>query len=76
MERLTPWVGLTAQENVFIKRLVRGRRLFGILHALRWEAFDDTLQEALNAHVSSDGGGGCRFWTILEVARTTRPDFC
>ena len=43
MERWTPKVGLTKQEQMMMKRLTRVRALFGFLRLQRHELFDGAL---------------------------------
>lgn len=57
MERWSPRVELTKQEQVIMKRLTRVRALFGFLRRQRHVLFDDTFQEALAAMYRDTGAG-------------------
>jgi hypothetical protein len=57
MNRWTPPVELTAQEERLLKRLNRVRPLFGFLRLHRHEFFDDAFQEKLEAAYRDTGAG-------------------
>ena len=57
MERWSPPVELTKQEQMLMKRLKRVRALFGFLRQQRHVLFDDAFQDAL-AEMYRDTGAG------------------
>ena len=57
MQRWSPRVELTKQEQFLMKRLVRVRALFGFLRRQRHVLFDDVFQDAL-AQMYRDTGAG------------------
>jgi hypothetical protein len=57
MERWSPRVDLTKQEQVIMKRLTRVRALFGFLRRQRHVLFDDAFQERLAAMYRDTGAG-------------------
>jgi hypothetical protein len=57
MERWTPRVGLSAQEKILIKRLVRVRTLFAFFRLHRHELFDDGFQDQLESMYRVTGAG-------------------
>jgi hypothetical protein len=57
MERWTPPVALSPQEQLLMKRLTRVRKLFGFLREHRHDLFDDTFQAQLEAMYRDTGAG-------------------
>ena len=57
MERWSPPVDLSRQEQMLMKRLVRVRALFGFLRLHRHELFDDAFQEQLEGMYRQTGAG-------------------
>ena len=57
MERWTPPVELTRQEQMLMKRLTRVRALFGFLRLHRHELFDDEFQTQLEEMYRTTGAG-------------------
>jgi hypothetical protein len=57
MDRWNPPVGLTAQEEMLLKRLHRVRPLFGFLRRHRHELFDDAFQAKLEEVYRETGAG-------------------
>lgn len=57
MERWSPPVGLSKQEQLLMKRLTRVRTLFGFLRQHRHELFDETFQEQLESMYRTTGAG-------------------
>jgi hypothetical protein len=57
MERWSPPVELTKQEQMLMKRLKRVRALFGFLRQQRHVLFDDAFQEALAGMYRETGAG-------------------
>src|SRR5262245_41036907 len=57
MERWSPPVELSRQEQVLMKRLTRVRALFGFLRQHRHELFDETFQEQLEGMYRTTGAG-------------------
>jgi hypothetical protein len=57
MERWTPPVELTKQEQFMMKRLTRVRTLFGFLRRQRHVLFDDAFQEQLEGMYRDTGAG-------------------
>lgn len=57
MERWSPPVALTKQEQMIMKRLTRVRALFGFLRQHRHVLFDDEFQDALAAMYRDTGAG-------------------
>ncbi len=57
MERWTPVVELTKQEQMLMKRLKRVRALFGFLRQQRHVLFDDAFQDALAEMYRETGAG-------------------
>lgn len=57
MERWTPPVDLTRQEQMLMKRLTRVRALFGFLRLHRHELFDDEFQSQLEEMYRTTGAG-------------------
>jgi hypothetical protein len=57
MERWSPPVELSRQEQMLMKRLVRVRALFGFLRLHRHELFDDAFQEQLEDMYRKTGAG-------------------
>ena len=57
MERWTPPVELSKQEQMLMKRLVRVRALFGFLRLHRHELFDDAFQAQLESAYRTTGAG-------------------
>lgn len=57
MERWSPRVELTKQEQMIMKRLTRVRALFGFLRQQRHVLFDDEFQDALAAMYRDTGAG-------------------
>jgi hypothetical protein len=57
MERWSPKVELTKQEQMMMKRLTRVRALFGFLRLHRHELFDGAFQDEL-AEMYRDSGAG------------------
>src|SRR5688500_12119736 len=57
MERWSPPVALLPQEKMLMKRLNRGRKLFGFLRERRDELFDDAYQEQLGGMYRDTGAG-------------------
>jgi hypothetical protein len=57
MERWTPRVGLSPQEKLLIKRLVRVRTLFAFFRLQRHQLFDDGFQEQLESMYRTTGAG-------------------
>jgi hypothetical protein len=57
MERWSPPVKLSRQEQMLMKRLVRVRALFGFLRVHRHELFDEAFQEELETMYRQTGAG-------------------
>ncbi|XXR66258.1 transposase [Sorangium sp. So ce388] len=57
MERWSPPVKLSRQEQSLMKRLIRVRALFGFLRLHRHELFDETFQEQLEGMYRTTGAG-------------------
>jgi hypothetical protein len=57
MERWTPPVKLSPQEQMLMKRLTRVRKLFGFLREHRHELFDDAFQSRLEGMYRDTGAG-------------------
>jgi hypothetical protein len=57
MQRWSPPVDLSRQEQMLMKRLVRVRALFGFLRLHRHELFDDAFQEQLEDMYRQTGAG-------------------
>src|SRR5208283_5361278 len=57
MQRWTPPVALSPQENMLMKRLTRVRALFGFLRQHRHELFDDAFQDQLEGMYRMTGAG-------------------
>ncbi|WP_437609950.1 IS1182 family transposase [Sorangium sp. So ce834] len=57
MERWSPPVELSRQEQSLMKRLTRVRALFGFLRLHRHELFDETFQEQLEGMYRTTGAG-------------------
>lgn len=57
MERWSPPVELSKQEQLLMKRLTRVRTLFGFLRLRRHELFDETFQEQLESMYRTTGAG-------------------
>ncbi|WP_437974976.1 IS1182 family transposase [Sorangium sp. So ce295] len=57
MERWSPPVELSRQEQALMKRLTRVRALFGFLRQHRHELFDETFQEQLEGMYRTTGAG-------------------
>jgi Transposase domain (DUF772) len=57
MERWSPSVELSKQEQMIMKRLKRVRTLFGFLRLHRHELFDEAFQEQLESMYRTTGAG-------------------
>lgn len=57
MDRWSPPVELSKQEQLLMKRLTRVRALFGFLRAHRHELFDEAFQEQLESMYRATGAG-------------------
>jgi hypothetical protein len=57
MERWSPPVDLSKQEQLLMKRLTRVRALFGFLRLHRHELFDETFQDQLESMYRTTGAG-------------------
>jgi Transposase DDE domain/Transposase domain (DUF772) len=57
MERWSPPVELSKQEQLLMKRLTRVRALFGFLRLHRHELFDESFQEQLESMYRTTGAG-------------------
>ena len=57
MERWSPKIELTKQEQMMMKRLTRVRALFGFLRTHRHELFDDAFQNELEEMYRDNGAG-------------------
>jgi sigma54-dependent transcription regulator len=55
MERWSPPVELSKQEQLLMKRLMRVRALFGFLRLHRHELFDEAFQEQLESMYRTTG---------------------
>src|SRR5215212_1492108 len=57
MQRWSPPVELSPQEQLLMKRLTRVRALFGFFRQHRHEIFDETFQEQLESMYRATGAG-------------------
>jgi hypothetical protein len=57
MDRWSPPVELSKQEQLLMKRLTRVRALFGFLREHRHELFDEAFQDQLESMYRTTGAG-------------------